>query len=254
MSEFVKKTMMGYKEVPGGQSDPECTHVILMKAEYAEFQRKVSLADQRANTAKYEADREIDAIKKAAAIKIHQTEQDAQRNIESIQNELEAERAECVRQIGLNANLIRIFKERNNAERNLRPKKEHTGYVVVMSTEKEYRYKVDRRNLGSVVLWETVLQSPYSVELTEDQARMLMDELIGESAEKEWLISKIGINASYDGNYEEMLTKSGWTDQQRAEFNIMLTRKLRANYRAGYWELVFLHTKPLGLVPKDMRA
>lgn len=25
MAEFVKKTMMGYKEVPGGQSDPECT-------------------------------------------------------------------------------------------------------------------------------------------------------------------------------------------------------------------------------------
>lgn len=28
MSEFVKKTIMGYKSVSGGQSDSECTHVI----------------------------------------------------------------------------------------------------------------------------------------------------------------------------------------------------------------------------------
>ena len=29
MSEFVKKTIVGYKDVPGGSSDPDCTHVIL---------------------------------------------------------------------------------------------------------------------------------------------------------------------------------------------------------------------------------
>ena len=33
MSEFVRKAMMGYKEVPGGYEDPECTHVILTKQE-----------------------------------------------------------------------------------------------------------------------------------------------------------------------------------------------------------------------------
>ena len=36
MSEFVRKAMMGYKEVPGGYEDPECTHVILTKQEYAD--------------------------------------------------------------------------------------------------------------------------------------------------------------------------------------------------------------------------
>lgn len=29
MGEFVKKTLVGYKEAPGGRADPECTHVIL---------------------------------------------------------------------------------------------------------------------------------------------------------------------------------------------------------------------------------
>lgn len=34
MSEFVKKTIVGYKDVPGGSSDPDCTHVILTLNEY----------------------------------------------------------------------------------------------------------------------------------------------------------------------------------------------------------------------------
>ena len=38
-------------------------------------------------------------------------------------------------QKGLNANLLRISRERANADRSLRPKKEHTGYAVVRSME-----------------------------------------------------------------------------------------------------------------------
>lgn len=45
MAEFVKKTMMGYyKDVPGGASDPECTHVILTNAEYNQQLREISAA------------------------------------------------------------------------------------------------------------------------------------------------------------------------------------------------------------------
>lgn len=53
MGEFVKKTMMGYKEVPGGQSDPECTHVILTEAEYIKLLRQISDAEQNARTTVY---------------------------------------------------------------------------------------------------------------------------------------------------------------------------------------------------------
>ena len=59
MGEFVKKTMMGYREVPGGHSDPECTHVILTEAEYAKLLRQLSDAEQKARITKAEADKEI---------------------------------------------------------------------------------------------------------------------------------------------------------------------------------------------------
>lgn len=127
-------------------------------------------------------------------------------------------------------------------------------YVVVSSTEKEYRYKINRRDFETATLWETVLQSPYSIDFTEEQARRQMRELIGNDGKDIWLVSRLGISASYDGEYEEMLEKATWSDQQKAERNIMLKRKLRANYRTGYWEIIFFHTKPLDVVPVDMRA
>lgn len=37
-------------------------------------------------------------------------------------------------------------------------------------------------------------------------------------------------------------------------YNVMLERRLKANYRTGFWEMIFLHTKPLAAVPSDMRA
>lgn len=55
-------------------------------------------------------------------------------------------------------------------------RKVHTGYVVVMSSEKEIRYKNGRNKLLTAKVWETVLQSPYSVDFTENQARQLIEE------------------------------------------------------------------------------
>lgn len=72
MSEFVKKTMIGYKEVPGGQSNPECSHVILTVDEYAKLLRKITDAEQEARTTKYKADREIDDARNDADYKIRQ--------------------------------------------------------------------------------------------------------------------------------------------------------------------------------------
>lgn len=59
MGEFVKKTMMGYREVPGGQSDPGCTHVILTETEYAELLQRISDAEREASSARAKAIQEI---------------------------------------------------------------------------------------------------------------------------------------------------------------------------------------------------
>ena len=63
MSEFVKKTVEGYWPVPGGHSDPECTHAILTLQEYNELLRKISAAEQDARAARRKADKDILAVK-----------------------------------------------------------------------------------------------------------------------------------------------------------------------------------------------
>ena len=59
MSEFVKRTMMGYKEVPGGHSDPECTHVILTLKEYDQILQEKRKAEMDATIAKSNADKAV---------------------------------------------------------------------------------------------------------------------------------------------------------------------------------------------------
>ena len=54
MAEFVKRTPIGYKAVSGGESDPDCTHVILSRAEYRKLLKDKEDASRQAWTAKEE--------------------------------------------------------------------------------------------------------------------------------------------------------------------------------------------------------
>ena len=253
MSKYVKETILGtYKEVPGGYSDPDCSHVILTLKEYNKILREKDEAVRGKADAIDQANRQIRDTQNYAAYQIKQAKQEMEQQLESLEEELAKERSSAEFQRDLNANLLRISRERANAERKLRPKKEHTGYVVVSSTEKEYRYKVTRKEFETVTLWETVIQSPYTVDFTEEEAKKL---IAGDLTPKDetWLVAKIGINGSYRGKYEKMIAKTDSSDDflQR---NIMFPISMRANFRTGYWEAFFLHTKPLGIVPADMRA
>ncbi|HAZ73945.1 MAG TPA: hypothetical protein DCW53_00940 [Rikenellaceae bacterium] len=253
MGEFVKKTAFGYKPTSGGRSDPECTHVILTEDEYNRLLQQISGAEQEARNAKYDADKEIHRVQIDAQRRIESTEYEAAKDIEHLEKALAAEQKESALQRGLNANLLRITRERANADRKLKPKKEHTGYVVVSSMEKEHRYKDGNRRWCTVMLWETVLETPYTVDFEVEEVRRLIQELFQGDEEGNWLIVKIGITGNYPKGYADMICDKDWREVYR-NYNVMLERRLKANYRTGFWEIIFLHTKPLAAVPSDMRA
>ena len=255
MAEFVKKTMMGYKEVPGGASDPECTHVILKEKEYEQQLRKISVAEQEARNTKNDADREIRQVRSDAQSRVSAAEAEADQRVKALEQELAEAQKEAEYQRGLNANLLRISKERANADRKLKPKKEHTGYFVVVTNEKDYRFKVSRHQWAQVRIWETTLQSPYPVDFTEQQARKQIWGDLFDAERDDNLLYKVGIAHSFGKPYEELIEIEGWATKYKTK-NIALRSelKLRANFRAGYWEASFLHTKPLGVVPPEMRV
>lgn len=249
MSEFVKKTIMGYKTLDGGQSDPECTHVILSLKEYNDLLREISQAKQEVRNERSKADDD----KKENERRLKLMAQEHEQTIEKWRAALEAERAESAHQKGLNEHLLRVARERANADRKLKPKKEHTGYVVVVSSEKIYRYK-NRQRLESVKLWETVIQSPYSIEFPAEQAKkLILEEFFPETGE--WEAARLGIERWVAGDYEDFLSVAD-KDEEIMQQNTALTeyRSFRANYRAGYWEMILVHTRPLEVVPKDMRV
>ena len=254
MSEFVKKSMMGYKEVPGGLSDPECTHVILTSREYTGLLQKTAQAEKETQNMKYQAEQAITKERSAALSRIRASENAAQQKVAAMEQALTDERNARIYQQQLNENLLRISRERANADRNLRPKKEHSGYVVISSTEKTHRYKNGNRNWAVTTLWETVLQIPYSVDFTEDQARgQLTADLFQDDPLAYSLLKNIGITVVYGKEYAIMIEDKQWCEDP-SPFNVMLDWRLRANHKTGYWEVLFLHTKPLGIVPPDMRA
>lgn len=130
MGEFVKKTMMGYREVPGGQSDPECTHVILTEAEYRKLLRQISDAEQIARTAKHNAERDVEEAEREADYKVNQAVSQAKQEIKKWREALEAEQAENNYQRSLNENLLRISRERANADRKRNRRRDILGIVL----------------------------------------------------------------------------------------------------------------------------
>lgn len=255
MARYVKLgTLGGYKDVSGGQSDPECTHVILTKKEYDQLHREKAVAESEASRAKYDAERAIADAKQGAQYAAQKAAEEARQTVEAMEADLAAERAKSAHQRALNANLLRIAKERANADGKLKPKKEHTGYWVVFSGEKEHQYRDGNRRLKRVLLWETVIQSPYVVDFPETQARkQILEELLRKDETGHRLIDRLGINGYYSKGYGSMIEDREWCSEPN-RFNIMLNPKFRANFRAGYWEVLCLHTKPLNVVPKDMRV
>lgn len=238
--------MGGYKTLDS--LDGECTHVIQTRQEYEMLLNQRDRAKREKEEAERAAAREISRVKQEAA---HEADRAAQRAQAQI-DDLLRKTAEIADQRALNANLLRISRERANADRGLRPKKVHTGYVVVMSSEKEIRYKTGRNKLLTAKVWETVLQSPYSVDFTESQARQLIEEDL--LARKNGLLADVGITMICSGSsYENLIETENWKEIKAAH-NTLFSRQLRANYRVGYWEYIIQHTKPLGIVPADMRA
>lgn len=145
-----KKTIVGYKPV-NGSSDPECTHIVLTLDEYDELHQRVRAAINDGKQAKEEAAHAAAVSAANAETAVKKIQEDTALKIEQLQSKVEAERAGKEYQIGLNQNFNRISRERSNADRGIKPKKERSGYVVLSSRQKKYRYKKSR---DGMVWWK----------------------------------------------------------------------------------------------------
>lgn len=128
-----------------------------------------------------------------------------------------------------NENLYRIMRERSNAKRKLYPKKEHNGYLVILT--EEYDLREDGKLLA---VWRTVLQTPYDAAVPVDAVRRRVMRDFQEN-----ILASLGIER----------VGTAW---ERTDGEALLFRwKFKSNVRAGLWEVVLYHTEPIS-VPVEM--
>ncbi len=183
----------------------------------------------------------------------------------------------------INANLIRINKERyNSAERNL-PKKAHSGYNLLNSSRREYRY-YKGGNHKTVWIFETVFKTPYDISIGYHDAKELVNNDVTECDEEdEDIISKLGFNRLYDdysfvdfyeGSNEKDLIHEMY-EEYKEEYHTSYIpdedqRKIwreaaswlkqccygldiRMNGVSGQWEMLLHHLEPLADIPSELR-
>lgn len=228
--ERVYKSMMGYKEADEKHGS---THVILSEDEYC------MLVDER-NDALIKASR----IESSAKKQLADMKQQSLKIIYDDQLEAEDVKNELTRQIDLNRNLLRISKERANATRGLKPKKEHAGYIVLVSQQFKYTNRASRYNNNEYIFWKTVVQTPYDASMPIKLVQPMIEvDLINNFG------AELGIQ-QYSESIGDIL--NGLNYEYNEEQNMLFSRRYKANYREGFWEVEYLHTSAI-TVPVNMR-
>ena len=104
-----------------------------------------------------------------------------------------------------------------------------------------------------MLLWEAVIQSPYTIDMPEAIVRkQITRDLLRKNEAGETLIGRLGINGYYPGNYESMVDDHQWCSEPE-KYNIALEFYFQMNGRYGYWEVKFFHTRALKRIPNDLR-
>ncbi|MGO5166669.1 MULTISPECIES: hypothetical protein [unclassified Candidatus Paralachnospira] len=283
MGSFVKRTLTGYKEVPGGYSDPEAEYYIESMKEYQSDVAKLRKAEEAVTQAKRDAEDRVNQAYASANRQLKQYQEDADQKAERrvtvaqeaqrmaearLKEALErADRAEAElkRQKYLNGNLKRIARERANQDRDIRPKKEHDGYLVMSSrqwvenyeytyTDEEYEaldYQFKRKHPKPYTerrkadVWKSIIQTPYDASLPLDQIRGQVESEIGD------VLDSIGCQSWLKPEYNGEFYDFGKNDEGYPK-NGMYKWKYQANYKAGFWELEIFTTKSLR-VPENRR-
>jgi hypothetical protein len=244
--ERVVKGIMGHYGAE--KPDKPATHVILTVEEYNDLKSDIRQAKNETQATINKSNSQVADYKLKAETIIKNERSEAQKRIEAIQSDLNKATNEIHRLNDLNANLLRINKERANAKRGLKPKKEHHGYMVIDSQQYNYvfRYWVRAKaNSEDFPCWKVRIQSPYNSSIPFDT----IHENIYDDSIKIFG-SKLGLNSICDvSTYKFQDFKEMWDSDK----NFIFKTSYKANIKSGLWEVEYL-VKSSITVPEDMRT
>ena len=267
MATYVKKTPFGYKEIalPQMQSDTDIYCLL-------EVERFHEMVESLKTKTKLVGDL-TDAIGKLREagdtyknkyenartdlLKYEKLYMDVHEDYELLKEELNSAKMELNHEKVLNQGLLRIHKERSNANRGLTPKKEHNGYLFKYSQQhfqKYYHPFTDEEKAArglpkksyhsgesrTIITYETLIETPYDAALPADLAEAQ-------------ILSDLGKDDSVLQGKKTMriLQRNdlSWIESEPEE-NLLYNWKIRANYISGFWE-IYLYTTSALNIPRE---
>ena len=149
--------------------------------------------------------------------------------LEELQTQLNEAKQYGVDQEILNKNLLRILRERANADRSITPKKQHHGYIILCSQQLNENHKKD-----GISTWKTQIQTPYPVTLKSYE---IQGQIFQDFVDKDI--------------FSEMRIDSADADKDSDYIAKMQDYLFKANSRTGLWE-VELYTTGEITIPQNM--
>ncbi len=178
------------------------TGYYLSDQEYEALVNRINAAEYNVTVFRKEYDRQFAEL----TAEHQQTVKDKENDKQELALRITELESAISREKDLNRNLLRICRERANSDRNLRPKKGHSGYLILSAQQKIRKVK-QGREYAEEQYWEARIQTPYPTELPSEQVEQLV-------------ITEVPI--------EDLL---GTHTKQKL--------LLKANYQAGYWECIY---------------
>ena len=175
------------------------------------------------------------------------------KRIQELEKALRLAKNQAAYERKMNEGFRRIFKERSNSDRNLKPKKKHTGYVIQLSAEKE-KYGFGNKGRQMFNVMETVLQTPYDAKFSLGQVKIETMELTRTQSDGTRLVDVVGLgplyrpqvaNAGLSAICNEVLSFNKEKFEQARRENLILFRQFKFNAKSGYWEVTLTHMAPL---------
>lgn len=223
MDRVYKGALGGYKPADGSH---DATHVILTTSEYDDMvdenmQLRKSLDNERIKSAD-----DIRAVTNEFAAKKEEyldTIKDLKSKVKKLEGEVTSEKRK-------NENLLRVCRERANSARGLKPKKEHSGFVVLSTSS--YLERIDKNNV--LLAFKTVIQTPYDMCMDLYAVNdMWWGELPIEVCDINFLDVGLGENVSY--------RLKSYLKEENHIFKYAL--KLQRN--RNFWEVEVYHSQPI---------
>lgn len=215
-----KSALGGWKE----SKDNEHTHTILSNKDFNALINDIIALEDKVSRLEYELTKKEEKHQE----ELRQVQYDYSGMLQKVERKAEINEAALEQAVLLNANLKRICRERANADRDIKPKKEHSGFVCLSTSSYFERYK-DGREMVEFLAYRTVIQTPYQVSMDFDAVLRCIDE--------DQVFSGTYAKYGYNNNYQA-------TNPKYKEENYIFKWNIRAVKTKKYWEIELCHTVP----------